>query len=170
MNTAQFVGYLYSNKLLSQSFDEIKLWIPAVDTNAKNARLTNFELKSASGLSQPGVTHRPTPTPGPNDLLIEVNSIALNPVDWYQRYHDFAITSYPAIIGSDISGTVVSAGSSVPSDAPKPGNHVSAYAPCSIHKSHLTTAPSRPACLSPPQTWRTSIPMGMSFNEACLLP
>ena len=54
------------------------------------------------------VTCRPTPHPGPNDLLIEVQSIALNPVDWYQRDWGLAIASYPAVLGSDIAGTVVS--------------------------------------------------------------
>jgi hypothetical protein len=58
---------------------------------------------------------RPTPTPGPDDLLIEVKSIALNPIDHYMRDMGFVIASYPAIVGSDIAGVVLSAGSAVPS-------------------------------------------------------
>jgi hypothetical protein len=33
------------------------------------------------------LTHRPSSTPGPHDLLIAVHSAALNPVDHYQRDH-----------------------------------------------------------------------------------
>ncbi|KAL2353325.1 hypothetical protein BJ546DRAFT_950673 [Cryomyces antarcticus] len=65
------------------------------------------------------VTHRPAPGPGPNELLIEVKCIALNPIDWKQRGSGFAVASYPTIVGSDLAGTVLSIGSSVPYDAPE---------------------------------------------------
>ena len=94
------------------------------------------------------VNHRPTPTLGANDLLIEVKSIALNPVDWYQREYGFPPISYPVVISSYIAGTVVSAGSSVPFDAPKPGTRVSDKCPVSSPKAPQTTAPSRRVCLS----------------------
>jgi NADPH:quinone reductase-like Zn-dependent oxidoreductase len=84
----------------------------------------------SKGSSLP-LTQRKTPTPGPNELLIKVHSIALNPIDHFQRDHGFAITSYPAIIGSDIAGTILSIGPSVPSDTSyKPGTRVAAFAPC----------------------------------------
>ena len=76
------------------------------------------------------VTHRPTPTPDPHDLLIEVKSIALNPIDHYQRDLGFVIDSYPAVVGSDFACTVISAGSSMPADAPRLGTRVAAFAPC----------------------------------------
>lgn len=72
------------------------------------------------------VTSRPTPTPGPHDLLIAVKSIALNPIDYYQRDFGFPpLAAYPAVVGSDIAGTVVSAGSDVLPDAPKAGTRKS---------------------------------------------
>jgi NADPH:quinone reductase-like Zn-dependent oxidoreductase len=76
------------------------------------------------------ITQRPTPKPGPNKLLIEVKSIALNPIDSYVRDFGFMIKSRPAVPCSDIAGTVIASGSSVPSSAPKTGNRVLAFAPC----------------------------------------
>jgi NADPH:quinone reductase-like Zn-dependent oxidoreductase len=115
------------------------------------------------------VTHRPTPTPGPNDLLIAVKSIALNPLDWIQRDLGFAVTTYPAVVGSDIAGTVISTGSSLPSDAPQPGTRVAAFTPCFFVKGApdyggLQTRVLVPAAMVVP------LPHGTSFNEASLLP
>lgn len=115
------------------------------------------------------VTHRPTPTPGPKELLIEVKSIALNPIDWYQREAGFAIASYPAIIGSDIAGTVLSTGSSVPSDAPEPGTRVAAFAPCFYAKGAPDYGAFQTRVLVPAAN-AVPLPQGMSFNEASLLP
>lgn len=115
------------------------------------------------------VTQRLTPTPGSNELLIEVKSIALNPVDWHQRDNGFAIASYPAVLGSDIAGTVVSAGSSVPSDAPKPGARVAAFAPCFFVNSDPDYGAYQTRVLVPAANV-VPLPQGMSFNEASLLP
>lgn len=108
------------------------------------------------------------PTPGPNDLLIEVKSIALNPVDYHQRDHGVYITSYPVVLGSDVAGIIISAGSSVPSDAPKPGTRVTAFTP-----GFFAGDPDYGALQTRvlvPATNVTPLPQGMSFNEAGILP
>src|SRR4051794_30633288 len=74
------------------------------------------------------VTYRPTPIPGPNELLVEVKSVALNPVDHYQRDFGAAVTQYPTVLGSDVTGTVISVGSSVSTSFVKPGDRVTAFA------------------------------------------
>lgn len=74
------------------------------------------------------VKDRNTPEPGLNEILVEVKTIALNPVDYVQR--DFGmppVPIYPAVIGSDVAGIVVKAGSEV-SNAPPPGTRVTAFA------------------------------------------
>lgn len=71
---------------------------------------------------------RATPEPGPNEVLIEVKAVALNPVDYYQR--DFGmppVPSYPAVVGSDVAGLVAKVGSNV-SDAPPTGSRAIAFA------------------------------------------
>jgi NADPH:quinone reductase-like Zn-dependent oxidoreductase len=114
------------------------------------------------------VTTRPTPVQGPNELLIEVKSIALNLIDCHMRDHGFAIASYPAVIGSDIAGIVVSAGSSV-SDAFKPGIRVSAFAHCFYMKGAPDYGAFQTRVLVPAAN-AVPLPQGMSFNEASLLP
>ncbi|KAL5360376.1 chaperonin 10-like protein [Aspergillus floccosus] len=72
--------------------------------------------------------HRPTPEPGPNDVLIEVKAVALNPCDYYQRDYGMPpVPIYPAVLGSDIAGVIVRLGSSV-TTVPGPGSRVIAFA------------------------------------------
>ncbi|KAG6840149.1 hypothetical protein C0991_008586, partial [Blastosporella zonata] len=51
---------------------------------------------------------RPVPKPGPGQLLVKIETTALNPVDWkIQKYGIFLQESdYPALVGTDIAGVV----------------------------------------------------------------
>lgn len=55
----------------------------------------------------------PTPTPGPRDLLVRVEAIAVNPVDAKVRAPKDKIEPEPRILGWDAAGTVVGIGSEV---------------------------------------------------------
>ncbi|KAI1612573.1 zinc-binding oxidoreductase-like protein CipB [Exophiala viscosa] len=69
-----------------------------------------------------------TVPPGPGEVLISVSAIALNPIDYYMRDAGFFVASYPAIVGSDIAGTVEAVGSDIPSSSPfKKGARVLAF-------------------------------------------
>jgi NADPH:quinone reductase-like Zn-dependent oxidoreductase len=71
---------------------------------------------------------RPTPEPGPNEVLIEVKAVALNPCDHFQRdYGTPPVPIYPAVIGSDTAGVVAKLGSNV-TTVPGPGSRVIALA------------------------------------------
>lgn len=115
------------------------------------------------------LVQRPTPTPGPDELLIDVKSIALNPIDWKQRDTGFVIATWPAVIGSDVAGTVISAGSSVPEDAPKPGARVAAFAPAFFTQGAQDYGAYQERVLVP-ATNAVEIPQKLSFTEASLLP
>ncbi|CAF9941960.1 hypothetical protein IMSHALPRED_003118 [Imshaugia aleurites] len=116
------------------------------------------------------VTQRATPTPGPHDLLIEVSAIALNPIDYYQRDMGFPpLDHYPTVLGSDIAGTVISAGSSVPADAPEPGTRVAAFAPSFFTKGLPDYGAFQTRVLVPAAN-AVPLPSRMSFGEASLLP
>lgn len=68
------------------------------------------------------------PEPGPNEVLIQVKAIALNPIDYHQR--DFGIPLVPrcpAVIGWDTSVIVATVGSNA-STAPAPGDRAIALA------------------------------------------
>ncbi|KAE8397054.1 chaperonin 10-like protein [Aspergillus pseudonomiae] len=71
---------------------------------------------------------RPTPEPGPNEVLIEVKAVALSPCNHFQRDYGMpAVPIYPAITGSDAAGVVAKLGSNV-TTVPGPGSRVIAYA------------------------------------------
>ncbi|CAD6441957.1 4938e1ad-1b9f-415c-8fec-5fc7636135e0 [Sclerotinia trifoliorum] len=115
------------------------------------------------------IVHRPTPTPGPTELLIEVHSIACNPIDYYMRDHGFAVASYPAIPGSDISGIVIAAGSSVPAAAPKVGTRVTAFAHAFFTHGDPDYGAFQKKVLVPASSV-CPLPDGISFNEGSILP
>ena len=133
-----------------------------------NQHLAAILQSKAAGVLE--IIHRPTPTPGPHDILIQVKSIALNPVNHFQRDHGFPpIERYPTVIGSDIAGTVISVGSSVPSDAPKPGARVAAFAP-TFYMSGLPDYGAFQTCVLVPAVNVVPLPAKVSFNEGSLLP
>lgn len=55
----------------------------------------------------------PTPTPGPRDLLVKVDAIAVNPVDTKIRRTRAPATDAPEVLGWDAAGTVVGVGEEV---------------------------------------------------------
>ncbi|EAQ91698.1 hypothetical protein CHGG_03633 [Chaetomium globosum CBS 148.51] len=85
----------------------------------------------AAVLPSPGaklvIEERPIPTPGPDELVVRNHAIALNPIDWKRIDLNIALPTYPAIIGSDVSGIVTAVGSNV--TAFQPGDRVLAAGP-----------------------------------------
>ncbi|MDP1799198.1 MAG: NADPH:quinone reductase [Planctomycetaceae bacterium] len=54
------------------------------------------------------------PTPGPNDVLVRVGAVAVNPIDTYIRAGVVSMASkFPYVIGCDVAGTVEAVGASV---------------------------------------------------------
>ncbi len=53
----------------------------------------------------------PSPTAG--EILVRIQSAALNPIEWKIRDYGIFIETYPTILGSDIAGTVVAVGDGV---------------------------------------------------------
>lgn len=53
------------------------------------------------------------PKPGNDEVLIQVYSVALNPVDYKIQEFGVFVENYPAVIGEDIAGTVVEVGEGV---------------------------------------------------------
>ncbi|MCS5497107.1 zinc-binding alcohol dehydrogenase family protein [Cnuibacter physcomitrellae] len=69
------------------------------------------------------------PEPGPEELLVRVRAIAVNPLDEVKQWTGdlmYRWLPYPAILGEDVAGEVVSVGPSVSRFAP--GDRVVAYA------------------------------------------
>ncbi|MCX3061815.1 NADPH:quinone reductase [Streptomyces beihaiensis] len=61
----------------------------------------------------------PEPVAGPTDVLVAVEAVSANPVDTFVRSGVFRTPlQFPAVIGRDLVGTVVSAGPGAPGFAP----------------------------------------------------
>jgi NADPH:quinone reductase-like Zn-dependent oxidoreductase len=129
----------------------------------------HFAVILPSKGSPPEVVERPTKAPGPDEILVEVKSIALNPVDNYQRDMGFFIDTYPTIIGSDIAGVVVSAGSSV-SNSLKVGTRVAGFASCFFEGYDKPEYGAFQKRVIIPATNVTTLPDSISFNQGSLLP
>ncbi|RDB28572.1 Enoyl reductase LovC [Hypsizygus marmoreus] len=59
------------------------------------------------------VKDRDTPKPGPGELLVRNEAVALNPVEWKIQTYGISIEDYPAILGYDIAGMVEEIGEGV---------------------------------------------------------
>ncbi|KAI5115305.1 hypothetical protein M0805_005594 [Coniferiporia weirii] len=46
------------------------------------------------------------PKPGPGELVVKIHATALNPLEWKVRAYSVFVKDYPAILGTDTSGTV----------------------------------------------------------------
>lgn len=55
----------------------------------------------------------PVPDPKPNELLIQVHAVGVNPVDWKIREGYLGQIPLPSILGSDFSGVVEAIGSEI---------------------------------------------------------
>lgn len=115
------------------------------------------------------IEERPTPEPGPNEILIEVKAVALNPVDYHQRDHGFPpIPFYPAILGSDTSGIVAKVGSKVPSP-PAPGTRVIACASSFYHNGSVDHGGFQKYTLAQSEAV-IALPDSLSFEEGAAFP
>jgi len=120
---------------------------------------------------------RPTPKPGPDELLIAVKSVALNPADAYMRDQGLFIPTYPTVIGFDMAGLVLEIGDNVPTNATdndptpsfRPGTRVAAYAASFWKTCHPDYGAFQERCLVP---WQHAVPLpeGISWNHAATLP
>jgi len=52
-------------------------------------------------------------TPGEGEILVKIESTALNPVDWKIQSTGYFVNDYPAILGSDSAGVVAAVGQGV---------------------------------------------------------
>ncbi|PLB51065.1 GroES-like protein [Aspergillus steynii IBT 23096] len=113
---------------------------------------------------------RPTPKPGPGELLVAVKSVALNPADGIMRSQGLFISSYPTVIGFDFAGLVLEVGDNVPVDF-RPGiTRVAAYATHVWKSCDPDYGAFQERCLVP---WQHALLLpddGLSWNQAATLP
>ncbi|CAI7658053.1 unnamed protein product [Penicillium bialowiezense] len=115
------------------------------------------------------VEERVTPEPGPNEVLIEVKAIALNPVDYSQRDAGFPpVPIYPAVLGCDTSGVIAKVGSNV-SSALSTGSRVTALASSFFQNGSPDHGAFQKYVLAQSEGV-TVIPDSISFEQGAILP
>ncbi|KAF2754214.1 putative quinone oxidoreductase [Pseudovirgaria hyperparasitica] len=91
--------------------------------------MSNSKTSAQLQLTQRGgpfkVAHVPTPTPGPDEVLIRQRAIALNLVDVKQRDLGIGISRWPHVLGIEGAGIVEAVGSNV--RHVRPGDEVAAW-------------------------------------------
>ncbi|KAI2793618.1 hypothetical protein POX_a00199 [Penicillium oxalicum] len=107
------------------------------------------------------IQSRPTPKPGPGELLIQVKSVALNPADAIMRDQGLLVSTYPTVTGFDMAGLVLEVGENVPWDPFDTGreNNDPFFQP------GVTRVAAYAASF-----WRSSCPDYGAFQEKCLVP
>ncbi|KAG9254171.1 chaperonin 10-like protein [Emericellopsis atlantica] len=116
------------------------------------------------------IQHRPTPKPGPGELLIAVKSVAINPADVRMRDEGLYIPKHPAVLGFDLAGLVVDVGEEVPSHFQRGVTRVAAYSAFMWKPSYENYGAFQEKYLVP---WQHAIPLadtGLSWNHAATLP
>ncbi|KAL2270617.1 hypothetical protein VTJ83DRAFT_2801 [Remersonia thermophila] len=79
--------------------------------------MTKSVSNLAAVLPSPGsaldIQERKIPSPGPGEILIRNRALAINPMDWKRQLYGFAVSSYPAVLGTDLAGVVDQVGPGV---------------------------------------------------------
>lgn len=112
------------------------------------------------------IEERPIPVPGLSEIIVQNHAIAVNPIDWKKQAWGFAISSYPTILGNDISGVVVDVGSEVTRF--KAGDRVlssaNGFASGKAENSAFQTY------TATPELSTTKLPANMDFAHGAMLP
>ena len=53
------------------------------------------------------------PKPGPGEVLVKIQSVGMNPMDWKARKFNVLVETYPVVLGSDVAGDVEELGEGV---------------------------------------------------------
>ncbi|KAH8112705.1 GroES-like protein [Phellopilus nigrolimitatus] len=105
---------------------------------------------------------RAVPKAGAGELVVKIHATALNPVDWKIRTYNYFITEYPAILGTDSSGTVEEVGEGVQGFAK--GDRV-------VHQGFFTNdkATFQQYTIVPAEI-TAKLPPNISFDQAASIP
>lgn len=130
------------------------------------SKMANRAAIIPSPRAQLEIITRPIPTPAPHQILIRNRAIATNPLDWKIQERDVYVKSYPAVIGSDVAGTVEAVGASVTHF--HKGDRVSGFADFASQDSINGGAFQEYVLVD--AGCCTKIPKSVSFEEGSLLP
>ncbi|ESK81635.1 GroES-like protein [Moniliophthora roreri MCA 2997] len=109
---------------------------------------------------------RPIPKPGSGELLVKVQAVGLNPVDWKIQRNGFVVKKedYPTVLGTDIAGDVETLGEGVDAEKWSKGTRVffqGKYTADTAGFQQYTLIPADLAAKIPPK---------LAYSEAASIP
>ena len=119
------------------------------------------------GKSQAIVEERPIPQPRGKGIVIRNRAVALNPADWKRQETGMFIKSFPAVIGSDVSGIIEAVG--LDAKRFKKGDRVIGYAPSIETGGNSDRAAFQTFTLSA-EHLTTHLPESLSFRQGAVFP
>ncbi len=113
----------------------------------------------------------PYPAPGPDQLVVRNNAVAVNPLDWLIQVAGSVVyrwLHYPAVLGSDVAGEVVEVGDAVTRF--RVGDRVLAHAVGTDKDSNRATEGGFQSYTAVLERMASAIPDALSYEAACVLP
>ena len=107
------------------------------------------------------LTARPRPLPKPNEVLVKVAAVGLNPVDYKTAQMGWPTWQWPHILGLDVAGVVESVGNAVTQW--QPGDRV-------FYHGDLSKPGGFAEYAKAPEHIISNIPNGVSFEDAAAIP
>ena len=96
-------------------FQIYKYWVAhqVLTVPHKNMSAQQKALVLQSKFGEFTVGSTPIPKPGPGELLVKVQTAALNPIDWKVQKYGVYVEKYPVVLGLNIAGDVEEVGEGV---------------------------------------------------------
>lgn len=107
------------------------------------------------------LAEHPTPPPQPNEVLVKVAAVGLNPVDYKTAQMGWPTWQWPHILGLDVAGVVESVGKTVTKW--KPGDRV-------FYHGDLSKPGGFAEYTKAPEHIMTQIPNDVSFEDSAAIP
>ena len=87
-----------------------------VNKNTREVKMKAIDISKYGGPEVLEYEDAPDPSPGPDEVLVQVAATSINPIDIKRRSGEakaFAPVSFPGILGIDVSGTIIRLGPGV---------------------------------------------------------
>ncbi|KAF4951624.1 hypothetical protein FSARC_12867 [Fusarium sarcochroum] len=112
------------------------------------------------------IQERPIPTPSQGELLVRNEAVAANPSDWKVQGLGAIVNKFPAVLGSDLAGVVVSVGYGVKRF--QPGDRVMGFALGMVQGNNDGAALQTYTLLNEIAT--SHLPGNLTFEQGAVLP
>ncbi|KAF4987224.1 hypothetical protein FDECE_15535 [Fusarium decemcellulare] len=112
------------------------------------------------------VLERPIPSPGQGELLVRNEAVAANPSDWKVQSLGVIVNQFPAVLGSDLAGVVVSVGPGVTRF--RAGDRVMAFALGMVSGNNDAAALQTYTLVNEAAT--SHLPRNLTFQQGATLP